>query len=60
MLKGDAFERDPSQFFEWVKFRSHLSRGVAIGTMLRDEACTTSTAWAPSWSGPTTPRACWM
>ena len=38
MLKGNAFERDPSQFFEWVKFRSHLSRGVAIGTMLRDDA----------------------
>jgi uncharacterized alpha-E superfamily protein len=37
MLRGNAFERDPSQFFEWVKFRSHLSRGVAIGTMLRDE-----------------------
>ncbi|MEX1165990.1 MAG: alpha-E domain-containing protein [Hydrogenophaga sp.] len=37
LLKGNAFERDPSQFFEWVKFRSHLSRGVAIGTMLRDE-----------------------
>ena len=30
--------RDPSQFFDWVKFRSHLSRGVTIGTMLRDEA----------------------
>ena len=38
MLKGNTFERDPGQFFEWVKFRSHLSRGVAIGTMLRDEA----------------------
>jgi uncharacterized alpha-E superfamily protein len=38
MLKGKEFERDPSQFFEWVKFRSHLSRGVAIGTMLRDQA----------------------
>ncbi|MDR7149178.1 putative alpha-E superfamily protein [Hydrogenophaga palleronii] len=38
MLKGKDFERDPSQFFEWVKFRSHLSRGVAIGTMLQDEA----------------------
>ena len=25
-------------FFEWVKFRSHLSRGVTVGTMLRDEA----------------------
>jgi uncharacterized alpha-E superfamily protein len=38
MLKGKDFERDPGQFFEWVKFRSHLSRGVAIGTMLQDEA----------------------
>jgi len=38
MLKGKEFERDPGQFFEWVKFRSHLSRGVAIGTMLQDEA----------------------
>ncbi|MFL6715596.1 MAG: alpha-E domain-containing protein, partial [Burkholderiaceae bacterium] len=28
----------PSPFFEWVKYRSHLSRGVAIGTMLKDEA----------------------
>lgn len=27
-----------SNFFEWVKFRSHLSRGVTIGTMLQDEA----------------------
>ena len=32
------FERDPGQFFEWVKFRSHLSRGVTVGTMLMDEA----------------------
>ena len=31
-------ERDPQAFFEWVKFRSHLSRGVTIGTMLKDEA----------------------
>jgi uncharacterized alpha-E superfamily protein len=38
MLKGKEFERDPGAFFEWVKFRSHLSRGVAIGTMLQDEA----------------------
>jgi uncharacterized alpha-E superfamily protein len=30
--------RDPSEFCEWVKHRSHLSRGVMIGTMLRDEA----------------------
>ncbi len=38
MLKRGDFERDPSQFFEWVKFRSHLSRGVTTGTMLQDEA----------------------
>jgi len=31
-------EREPAQFFEWVKYRSHLSRGVTVGTMLRDEA----------------------
>jgi uncharacterized alpha-E superfamily protein len=31
-------ERDPQEFFEWVKFRSHLSRGVTLGTMLKDEA----------------------
>ena len=38
MLRAGDFERDPGQFFEWVKFRSHLSRGVAQGTMLQDEA----------------------
>jgi len=38
MLKSGEFERDPGQFFEWVKFRSHLSRGVAVGTMLMDES----------------------
>jgi len=38
MLKAGEFERDPAQFFEWVKFRSHLSRGVTVGTMLMDEA----------------------
>ena len=38
MLKNGEFERDPGQFFEWVKFRSHLSRGVTVGTMLMDEA----------------------
>ena len=26
-----------TDFFEWVKFRSHLLRGVTQGTMLRDE-----------------------
>ena len=29
---------DIGQFVEWVKERSHLTRGVSIGTMLRDEA----------------------
>ena len=38
MLKGDTFERDPMALFEWVKFRSHLSRGVSLGTMLQDES----------------------
>ena len=38
MAASDSFERDPSQFFEWVKFRSHLSRGVTVGTMLMDES----------------------
>ena len=38
LLKDGLLEQDPSQFFEWVKYRSHLSRGVTIGTMLKDEA----------------------
>ena len=38
MLGEGEFERDPSALFEWVKFRSHLSRGVSVGTMLQDEA----------------------
>ena len=37
-LRDGLLQRDPKQFFEWVKFRSHLSRGVTIGTMLKDEA----------------------
>jgi len=37
-LRERQQQRDPQQFFEWVKFRSHLSRGVTIGTMLKDEA----------------------
>ena len=37
-LQGGIFERNPAQFFEWVKYRSHLSRGVTLGTMLQDEA----------------------
>ena len=38
MLRAGEFEQDPGAFFEWVKFRSHLSRGVTVGTMLADEA----------------------
>jgi uncharacterized alpha-E superfamily protein len=38
LLAERRLERDPQAFFEWVKFRSHLSRGVTIGTMLKDEA----------------------
>jgi uncharacterized alpha-E superfamily protein len=38
MVATDAFHRAPSDAFEWVKFRSHLSRGVTVGTMLQDEA----------------------
>ena len=38
LLKDGVLDRDPSEFFEWVKHRSHLSRGVTIGTMLKDEA----------------------
>lgn len=29
---------DPGRFFEWVQLRSHLFRGVTIGTMLKDES----------------------
>ncbi|CAM5795938.1 alpha-E domain-containing protein [Rhizobacter fulvus] len=38
MVSTESFLRDPSTLFEWVKFRSHLSRGVTVGTMLQDEA----------------------
>jgi uncharacterized alpha-E superfamily protein len=38
LISNDKFLRDPSNTFEWVKFRSHLSRGVTVGTMLQDEA----------------------
>jgi uncharacterized alpha-E superfamily protein len=37
-LDRGLLETDPSHFFEWVKYRSHLSRGVTLGTMLKDEA----------------------
>ena len=38
MIRSGEFETDPGKFFEWVKFRSHLSRGVTVGTMLMDES----------------------
>src|SRR5574343_584075 len=38
LLRSGALERDPGEFFQWVKSRSHLSRGVTVGTMLMDEA----------------------
>jgi len=37
-LKAGLHKTNPGEFFEWVKFRSHLSRGVTIGTMLQDES----------------------
>src|SRR6202040_2039253 len=33
-----ASQIDIGQFVEWVKERSHLTRGVTVGTMMRDEA----------------------
>ena len=38
MVSDGAFLKDPGNAFEWVKFRSHLSRGVTVGTMLQDDA----------------------
>lgn len=37
-LMNDMHTTNTREFFEWVKFRSHLSRGVAFGTMLQDES----------------------
>jgi uncharacterized alpha-E superfamily protein len=36
LVKEGALAKDPAELFEWVKFRSHLSRGVTLGTMLQD------------------------
>ena len=36
--KSGALEQNPGPFLEWVKHRSHLSRGVTVGTMFEDEA----------------------
>jgi len=37
-LNNRMYETNPGQFLEWVKYRSHMSRGVTIGTMFQDEA----------------------
>ncbi|MFZ4536412.1 alpha-E domain-containing protein [Propionivibrio sp.] len=37
-LTADLHERNPGMFFEWVKHRSHQSRGATLGTMLQDNA----------------------
>ncbi len=38
VARGALSNPDIGQFVEWVKERSHLTRGVTIGTMMRDEA----------------------
>ncbi len=38
LVARNAANSEIGQFVEWVKERSHLTRGVTIGTMLRDEA----------------------
>jgi uncharacterized alpha-E superfamily protein len=36
-LGNGLLAQDPGKFFEWVKYRAHLARGVTMGTMLHDE-----------------------
>jgi len=36
--RADLMTNGPSEFFEWVKMRSSLTRGATLGTLLRDEA----------------------
>lgn len=38
LTQGHMQGSELTKYFEWVKFRSHLSRGVTVGTMLQDEA----------------------
>ena len=57
LIADDAFQKGPGEAFEWVKFRSHLSRGVTVGTMLQDEEFHFLRIDASS-SAPTTRRAC--
>jgi uncharacterized alpha-E superfamily protein len=44
-------DSEAGNFFEWVKYRSHLARGVIQGTMLRDES------WHFTWLGTYLERA---
>lgn len=44
-------DTEVGNFFEWVKYRSHLARGVVQGTMLRDES------WHFTWLGTYLERA---
>ncbi|HTJ92896.1 MAG TPA: alpha-E domain-containing protein [Pararobbsia sp.] len=37
-LAAGELSSDANSLFEWVKFRSHLSRGVTVGTALKDDA----------------------
>ena len=37
-LKSRILEQNPGKFLEWVKYRSHMSRGVTLGTMFQDES----------------------
>jgi len=37
-INESLFTHGISEFFDWVKMRSHQFRGVTFGTMLRDEA----------------------
>lgn len=37
-LAAGELSNDANALFEWVKFRSHLSRGVTVGTALQDDA----------------------
>jgi uncharacterized alpha-E superfamily protein len=37
-FKATMPESGRGDFLEWVKYRAHLTRGVAAGTMIRDEA----------------------
>ena len=38
LTRGTVQGSELTKYFEWVKFRSHLSRGVTVGTMLQDVA----------------------